>query len=77
VKPTINDLQKAVEKAGGVLEDDGRGYHYRRLQAVAPEGMVWAGEGLACLVVYWYDNEDNSAILQDVVERMEYGLEEE
>jgi len=42
----------------------------------APDGQVWAGEGLHGLVCHWYGLDDRAEALEDLWERTSRGLEE-
>ncbi len=77
---TLSNLTRLVEQAGGKLEED-EGYGDTRVfQAVAPEGKLWAGSDLQCLLIHWTKGVGKQALLdhedtyKDVVERVSYGL---
>ncbi len=77
---TIRQLTRLVTQAGGVLEEDEGLSDTRILQACAPDGKLWAGSDLQCLLVYWqrgsslYAQEVNEDAYRDVAERVSHGL---
>ena len=76
---TIADVRRAVEAAGGTLEEDCGIRDMRVLQACAPEGKVWSEE-LHCLRIDWaVGNTPHAAAhradtFRDLKERLAGGL---
>lgn len=76
----VQHLKRAVENAGGRLEEDEPANDCRIFQAVAPEGKIWKGSDTQCLVVWWAIGSSaqaakfNEESLDDVLERMSHGL---
>ena len=84
MKATIQNLRRAVETAGGKLEEDFPGRDTRNLQMVAPDGKRWAGRGVQCAPVDWAMREStvgsarkfNADAYADALETLKHGLEE-
>ena len=53
MKPSLSTLRRAVEAAGGTLEEDTGYRDMRCLQLVAPSGQWWAGAGVQCYRLDW------------------------
>lgn len=76
---TVADVRRAVEAAGGTLEEDHRVRDMRVLQACAPDGKLWS-EGLHCLRIDWATGNTPHAAahrahtFRDVRERLAGGL---
>lgn len=83
MKLTIKDVRRAIEKAGGTMEED-EGYRDMRiLQAVAPRGRLWACDSIYALMVPWaVGNSPQAAAhradtFRDLGERLSFGLEDD
>lgn len=77
---TIAQIKALVEKAGGTLEEDAGTHDARILQAVAPEGKVWAGSDVQCMLIQWpvgglpWTKSGRQEAFDDVAERVSFGL---
>lgn len=83
MKLTVKDVRRAIEKAGGTMEED-EGYRdMRTLQAVAPDGKLWACGSLHCLRIEWATGRTaqaqayNGHEYRDLEERLACGLEDD
>ena len=50
---TLNDIKRAVAKAGATVEEDAGYRDMRVFQLVAPSGKLWAGNDCQCKPVQW------------------------
>lgn len=76
---TVAEVRRAIEKAGGTMEEDEGLRDMRTLQACAPDGKVWA-EGVHCMRIDWATGNTPHAAahradtLRDLKERLADGL---
>ncbi len=83
MKATLSNLKKAVEAAGGVLEEDESGRDIRRFQMVAPDNKRWAASACQCQPVQWAKRAHldsakkfNQISFDDAIQQLGFGLEE-
>ena len=77
---TLNDIKRAVAKAGATVEEDAGYRDMRVLQLVAPAGKLWAGTDCKCEPVQWacgsapHAVAHNEATFSDIMDTLSHGL---
>ena len=79
---TLNDIKRAVAKAGATVEEDCGYRDMRVIQLVAPVGKLWAGTDCQCEPVQWacgsapHAVQHNEQAFADILDTLSHGLRE-
>lgn len=78
MKPTMQNLKNLASKWGATVEIDGVSELSKTIQVVAPDEKQWVDSGSVHLVAeYWLRTQGSKEeALQDLMNRIQYGLEE-
>jgi len=77
---TLNDIKRAVAKAGATVEEDCGYRDMRVIQLVAPVGKLWAGTDCQCEPVQWacgsapHAVQHNDEAFADILDTLSHGL---